>query len=104
MWNTCAVLGNGDHILLQRILPDVRCKDGGGEVTNSVLINTDVLKPCPFCGKNVVLISNSETRKFVFSHADLRNCPFYKFEMSWECAKSLTEAKELWNRRWTYDK
>ena len=65
----------------------------------SVLNNTDILKPCPFCGKNVALMSNSEKRVFIFSHANLRSCPFYKFEMSWECARSLTEAKQLWNRR-----
>lgn len=68
-------------------------------MTISVLSNTEVLKPCPFCGLQVALLSNSEKRVFVFSHNNLRNCPFYKFEMSWECAKSLTEAKQLWNRR-----
>jgi len=65
----------------------------------SVSNETERLKPCPFCGKNVALMSNSEKRVFIFSHANLRSCPFYKFEMSWECAQSLTEAKQLWNRR-----
>ena len=65
----------------------------------SVLSNTEVLKPCPFCGKDVVLISNSEKRAFIFSHANLRSCPFFKFEMSWECAPSFKEAVTLWNRR-----
>ena len=72
-------------------------------MTISVLSNTEALKPCPFCGKNVVLMSSSEKRMFIFSHANLRSCQFYKFEMSWECAKSLTEAKKLWNRRWKYE-
>ena len=72
-------------------------------MTNDVLCNVEALKPCPFCGKNVALMSNSEKRVFIFSHANLRSCPFYKFEMSWECAQSLTEAKQLWNRRWMDD-
>jgi hypothetical protein len=72
-------------------------------MTISVLSNTEVLKPCPFCGRDVTLMSSSEKRMFIFSHANLRSCPFYKFEMSWECAKSFTEAKTLWNRRWTDD-
>lgn len=63
------------------------------------LINNEVLKPCPFCGKEVTLISTSRTKQFIFSHQGLRNCPFYQFEMSWECATSLKEAKEIWNRR-----
>lgn len=68
-------------------------------LTIRTLIHAGVLKPCPFCGKNVALISNSETRMFVFTHDNLRSCPFYKFEMSWECAQSFKEAVELWNRR-----
>ena len=68
-------------------------------MTISVLSNTEVLKPCPFCWKDVALMSSSEKRVFIFSHANLRSCPFYNFEMSWECAKSLTEAKQLWNWR-----
>ena len=63
------------------------------------LINTEVLKPCPFCGREVTLISTSRTKSFVFSHKGLRNCPFYRFEIPWECAKSLKEAVGLWNRR-----
>lgn len=69
------------------------------KITIQTLINTEVLKPCPFCGKNVVLISNSQTRKFVFTHASIKDCPFYEIKMSWDYALSLTEAKELWNRR-----
>ena len=68
-------------------------------MTIQMIINDEVLSPCPFCGKKVNLISTSETKKFIFSHVGLRNCPFYTFEMSWECAKSLAEAKDLWNRR-----
>ena len=63
------------------------------------LIHDEVLKPCPFCGRKVNLISTSQSKQFIFSHDGLRNCPFYRFEMSWECAKSLKEATELWNRR-----
>ena len=63
------------------------------------LINDERLKPCPFCGKEMTLISSSQTKQFTFSHKGLRNCPFYRFEISWECAKSLKEATELWNRR-----
>ena len=62
-------------------------------------LNNPEIKPCPFCGKNVAIMSNSEKRVFIFSHTNIRSCPFYKFEMSWECAQSLTEAKKLWNRR-----
>lgn len=69
----------------------------------SVSNKPEVLKPCPFCGKDVALMSDSEKRVFIFSHANLRSCPFYKFEMSWECAKSFTEAKQLWNRRITHE-
>ena len=63
------------------------------------VINNKVLKPCPFCGRKVNLISTSQTKQFIFSHEGLRNCPFFRFEMSWDCAKSLSEAKVLWNRR-----
>lgn len=63
------------------------------------LINNEVLKPCPFCGREMTLISSSATKLFTFSHKGLRNCPFYKFEISWETAKSISEAAELWNRR-----
>lgn len=68
-------------------------------MTISVLSNTEVLKPCPFCGKGVALISSSEKRVFIFYHANDMSCPFFRFEMSWDCAKSLTEAKQLWNWR-----
>lgn len=68
-------------------------------MTIQTLINNNVLKPCPFCGREVGLISTSETKQFVFTHTGLRNCPFYDFKMSWEVANSLAEAKELWNRR-----
>ena len=57
------------------------------------------LKPCPFCGKEMTLLSTSVRRAFVFSHKGLRNCAFYNFEISWKTAKSLDEAKILWNRR-----
>ena len=70
-------------------------------MTTNVLSNAEVMKPCPFCGKEVCLWSDSEKRVFIFSHANLRSCPFYEFEMSWECAKSFTEARTLWNRRLT---
>lgn len=63
------------------------------------LINTEILKSCPFCGKEVTLISTSQTKEFIFSHKGLRNCPFYQFKISWEVAKSMKEATELWNRR-----
>lgn len=71
------------------------------DITIRTLINTEILKPCPFCGKNVGLISDSEIRKFVFTHASISDCPFYKIEVSWNWAISLTKAKELWNRRCT---
>ena len=62
------------------------------------------LKPCPFCGKEMTLLSSrvkrvSVKRAFIFSHKGLRNCAFYNFEISWETAKSLDEAIALWNRR-----
>lgn len=68
-------------------------------MTVQTLINNELLLPCPFCGKEMTVISTSQTKTFIFSHKRLRNCPFYTFEMSWECAKSLREATELWNRR-----
>ena len=68
-------------------------------MTVQTLINNEILLPCPFCGKEMNVISISRTKTFIFSHKGLRNCPFYTFEMSWECAKSLKEATELWNRR-----
>ena len=68
-------------------------------MTTNILNITDFLKPCPFCGREVVLVSDSIKRVFIFSHANLRSCPFYTFEMSWECAQSIKEAKTLWNRR-----
>jgi endogenous inhibitor of DNA gyrase (YacG/DUF329 family) len=57
------------------------------------------LKPCPFCGQEVTLISTSTTKSFVISHVGLRNCAFYKFEMPWEVGESLKNATTLWNRR-----
>ena len=63
------------------------------------LINDEVLKPCPFCGGKMTLVSSSRVRSFTFSHKGLRNCPFYKFEIMWTTAKTLKEATELWNRR-----
>lgn len=68
-------------------------------MTIQTLINTEMLKSCPFCGKEVTLVSTSQTKEFIFSHKGLRNCPFYQFKMSWKVAKSLKEATELWNRR-----
>lgn len=64
-----------------------------------ILLNDEILKSCPFCGENVTLVSTSRTKEFIFSHKGLRNCPFYEFKMSWDVAKSLREAKDLWNRR-----
>ena len=57
------------------------------------------LKPCPFCGNEVKIQSSSRSSTFIVYHTKLRNCPFYKFEIPWEFAKSLREARELWNRR-----
>lgn len=59
----------------------------------------DKLKKCPFCGKEVFLGYSSARHAFRFLHMGLRNCPFYVFEISDECAKTLNEAAELWNRR-----
>lgn len=63
------------------------------------LMNDGILKPCPFCGGTMTLVSSSKTKTFTFSHKGLRNCPFFKFEMSWDVAKSIADAKELWNMR-----
>lgn len=68
-------------------------------MTIQTLSNKESLKPCPFCGNEVTLIGSSRSETFIFSHKGLRNCPFFHFEMSWECARSLKEATELWNRR-----
>lgn len=57
------------------------------------------LKPCPFCGQEVTIQSTSATKSFVISHVGLRNCAFYKFEMSWEVGETLKNATTLWNRR-----
>ena len=60
---------------------------------------TEELKVCPFCGQEVTLQSSSQMYAFIISHKGPRNCPFFRFEISWNTAKSLKEAKELWNRR-----
>lgn len=57
------------------------------------------LKPCPFCGKEVTVVSSSLRQSFLFLHKGLRNCPFYRFEIEWLTTKTLREATELWNRR-----
>ena len=53
---------------------------------------------CPFCGMNVYLASKSETEQFVFTHETNGKCFFEDFKISWKYAKSLKEAKEIWNR------
>ena len=62
-------------------------------------VNESKLKPCPFCGKEVTVTSSSLNQKFLFLHKGLRNCPFYRFDIAWDTAKTLREATELWNRR-----
>ena len=57
------------------------------------------LQPCPFCNGEMTMICTSRTKEYIFSHKGLRNCAFYEFRMSWECAKSMAEARALWNRR-----
>ena len=57
------------------------------------------LKPCPFCGNEMLLAYSSKAKSFRLTHRGLRNCPFYKFEIPLETAKSISEARELWNRR-----
>ena len=63
------------------------------------MIDERKLKPCPFCGAEMTVLSSSQTEAFIFRHSGLRNCPFYRFEISWLTATTLKEARELWNRR-----
>ena len=57
------------------------------------------LKPCPFCGKDVTMYSTSRKHAFIIEHKALNNCAFYEFDIPWESAESLAQAKEMWNRR-----
>jgi hypothetical protein len=57
------------------------------------------LKPCPFCGGEMVISGSSRLRRFTVSHRNLRECHFYSFEIDWETAGSIAEAIQAWNRR-----
>ena len=62
------------------------------------------LKPCPFCGGEMTIVRSPETRSFIISHRNLRNCHFYRFRINWQTANTLEEAVLAWNRRTTdYD-
>ena len=57
------------------------------------------LKPCPFCGGKVSIIHEHDNGRDMFSvwHEE-NNCIFV--EPLWlDCPSSLSEARELWNRR-----
>lgn len=57
------------------------------------------LKPCPFCGCEMMLYGSSRLRRFTFSHKGLQSCYFHSFEIDWQTVGSLAEATEAWNRR-----
>ena len=57
------------------------------------------LKPCPFCGKQVWYHYDSFDNVFKFKHLtakDRDNCIVCEM---WIKAKSLSDAREKWNRR-----
>lgn len=57
------------------------------------------LKPCPFCGKPVTMIYNSQDDAFKFYHKswDITECPVIEPIMLE--GVSLADAAEAWNRR-----
>ena len=58
------------------------------------------LMPCPFCGQEVMLGYSSGRRAFLIWHKDNpQKCSFYRFEMADLNIKSLSEARDAWNRR-----
>lgn len=57
------------------------------------------LKPCPFCGREMIMMYSSIRGEYIFSHKGLRNCPFMSFEIGGSVASTLNEAINLWNRR-----
>ena len=57
------------------------------------------LKPCPFCGKKMTVMYSKIRGEYIFSHKELRNCPFLSFEIGSEAAHTLNEAASIWNRR-----
>lgn len=57
------------------------------------------LKPCPFCGGEVVVSGSSRLRTFIVSHRNPRECHFHHFKIDWKTAGSLAEATKAWNRR-----
>ena len=57
------------------------------------------LKPCPFCGGDMMLCGSSQDKKFIISHKNLRSCYFFDFEIDWQTVNSLADAAKAWNRR-----
>jgi len=57
------------------------------------------LKPCPFCGGKMTMMYSKIRGEYIFSHKELRNCPFMSFEMGGCEASTLNEAASIWNRR-----
>lgn len=60
---------------------------------------SEKLKPCPFCGGEMMVCGSSRLRRFTISHKDLQSCYFHSFEIDWQTVGSLAEATEAWNRR-----
>ena len=56
------------------------------------------MKPCPFCGDTVNAIYNSALKCFFIYH-DNKACILEGISIDYDSAKSLSEAKEVWNTR-----
>jgi len=59
------------------------------------------LKPCPFCGGDMMLCGSSREKRFIILHKNLRSCYFYQFEIDWQTVNSFEDATKAWNRRKT---
>lgn len=58
------------------------------------------LKPCPFCGGEVIMMYNSLGNTYNVYHKDFTDCFLREpIEIEGEKASSLNEAVEIWNRR-----
>ena len=57
------------------------------------------LKPCPFCGCPVTMIYNSLDNAFKFYHKGYDEIECRVVEPIMLKARSLADAREVWNRR-----
>lgn len=57
------------------------------------------MRPCPFCGGEMMVSFASRPRRFVFRHKRAGGCVFCAFVVDRVVAGTLAEAIEAWNRR-----